>query len=360
MIESPVETASRGGKVGEAMLAARAEIATNLARHSRGVDRSDYALLTSAYHPDAEVAYGMFEGSARDFARYLTDAMTGAPVTLHRTSNMAIEVDGEAARSESYVIAYMRAPDGDTMVQRLIGGRYLDRHERREGAWRIEHRTYVLDWNANVPSREGAALGDAPVRGAQGDADPAHRLFSEFSAANAKGDEPMSNSPVEDAVAKQALHDLVVTYARGVDRGDEALLASVFHPNADVVTGVIDGKGPDYARDVVAMVRGNLRSCFHSVANEYYEVSGSKAVGECYVLAHMITAGEGAEETLTGGRYLDRYERRDGTWKIAHRTFVQDWSMTQPATMEETGMYEQLPTRGGWAPNDPSAGFLSR
>lgn len=339
-------------------LAARAAIATNLARHSRGVDRNDFALLASAYTPDATVAYGMFEGAARDFARYLTDSMAGAPVTLHRTSNMAIRVDGpDSARSESYVIAYMREPDGDTDTQRMVGGRYLDRHVNTADGWRIAHRTYVLDWNLNVPSREAAS---AMAPGAQGAADRAHALFADFGRTADtiadRGDEPMTDA-VEQAVAKQALHDLVVTYARGVDRADAALLASVFHPDAEVVTGVIDGRAPDYARDICAMVRENLKSTFHSMANEYFEVSGDRAVGETYVVAHMISTGDAPQETLTGGRYLDRFERRDGQWRIAHRTFVHDWNMTQPVTEETVGMYEQLPTRGGYAPNDPGWAF---
>lgn len=335
-------------------LAARAAIATNLARHSRGVDRNDPALLHSAYHPDATVAYGFFEGAAREFVKILTDAMAGAPVTLHRTSNMAVRVDADRARSESYVIAYTRAPDGNIWYQRLIGGRYLDRHERRQGEWRIAHRAYVMDWNANVPSREPAASAGS-LRGAQGGGDPAYALFAESRAAM-KRPQPMTNGSVEEAVAKQALHDLVVGYARGIDRADEALLASVFHADADVVTGVVDAKAPDYARDIVAFVRGELKSTFHSIANEYFEVSGDLAAGETYVLAHMI-GGDGAEETLTGGRYLDRFEKRDGSWKIAHRTFVLDWSMAQPVSMQEAGMYEQLTTRGGYAPNDPSTAF---
>ncbi len=341
---------------GEADLVARVAIATNLARHSRGVDRNDFDLLAGAYHPDATVAYGMFVGSAADFARFLTDAMAGAPVTLHRTASTLIRVDGDRARSESYVIAYTRSPEGEGWTQRLIGGRYLDRHERRDGEWRIAHRTYVLDWNANVASRELAALPGA-LLGRQRADDPAHALFDTHRQGVAKGGQGMTSGSVEEAIAKQTLHDLVMLYARGADRADAAMLASVFHSDADIVTGVIDGKAPDYARDVVAMVRGNLRSCFHSVANEYYEVAGDRAVGESYVIAHMISAGDDASETLTGGRYLDRFERRDGVWKIAHRTFVLDWSMTQPVTMEAEGMYESLTTRGGFAPDDPSIAF---
>lgn len=340
-----------------AELAARSAIATNLARHSRGVDRNDLALLASAYHPGATVAYGMFEGAADGFAAFLTGAMAGAPPTLHRSSNMMIRVDGALACSETYVIAYLRAPDeGGGQRQQLIGGRYLDRHACRAGEWRIEHRAYVMDWNLNVPSREPAAQ-PGMLRGAQGDDDRAAAMFADFRAQATTRERTMTTGSVDDAIARQALHDLVVTYARATDRADEALLASVFHADAEVVTGIVDGRAPDYAREVVALLRGNLRSTFHSVANEYFEIAGEAAAGESYVLAHMMTAGESPEETLIGGRYLDRFERREGRWKIAHRSFVQDWSMSQPATMEETGMYEQLPVRGGYAPDDPSIAF---
>lgn len=331
-------------------LAARWAIATNLALHSRGVDRNDLWLLLSAYHPDATVSYGMYDGAAADFAAYLTGTMAGAPVTLHRTSNIAIRVDGDCAHSESYVVAYTRTPGADGgWTQRLIGGRYLDRHERRDGAWRLSHRSYVLEWNMNAPAREAAAAmaGERP-RGAQGAGDPSAGYF------DGKHGRGSDMDGVADAIAKQALHDLVVTYARGADRADAALLASVFHPDAEVMTGMIDGRGPDYARDIAAMVRANLTSAFHSVANEYFEVDGDSARGEVYVLAHMVAGGE---ETLTGGRYLDRYEKREGDWKIAHRTFVYDWSFTQPATMETDGMYANLTLRGGYAPDDPATAF---
>lgn len=342
-----------GDRVAE--FVARSAIATNLARHSRGVDRNDLALLLSAYHPDAEVAYGMFEGRAVDFVQHLTDAMEGGPVTFHRTSVMAIRIDGRHALSESAVIAYARTPNGEGWVQRLIGGRYLDRHEQRGGEWRVIHRTYVLDWNANLPSRESRVPGRSP-QGAQRENDPAHRHFLDFRGRAAGEGGAMSTATVEEAIAKQALHDLVTTYARGVDRADATLLGSVFHAEAEVVTGILDGPAPDYVRGVTAMIRDGMRSCFHSVGNEYFEVEGDRAVGETYVLAHMLSR-DGKEETLTGGRYLDRFEKRDGVWKIAHRRFVQDWNRTQPATTETGGMYENLRTRGGYAPDDPATAF---
>lgn len=128
------------------------DIRHRIAQHSRGVDRADEALLADCYHADGTVDYRFFNGSARVFAGILTGAQRGQPVTHHRTCQMWIETQGDHARSESYVMAYAQSPDQDgTAYQRIICGRYLDRHERRSGEWRLIHRTYVLDTNVNWP-----------------------------------------------------------------------------------------------------------------------------------------------------------------------------------------------------------------
>ncbi len=39
-------------------------------------------------------------------------------------------------------------------------------------------------------------------------------------------------------------------------------------------------------------------------------------------------------DTLTGGRIVDRFEKRDGEWRIAHRKITLDWNRDMP--MAET------------------------
>ena len=58
-------------------------------------------------------------------------------------------------------------------------------------------------------------------------------------------------------------------------------------------------------------------------------------------------------EVLTGGRYIDRYVKRDGKWLILSRTFVADWSHSHPSTMERDGFYEALTNRGCFGTTDP-------
>jgi len=128
-------------------LAAKHAIENALCTHSRGVDRADYNLLASAYHDDATVDYGFFVGPARQLAEILAGAQKGQPVTMHRTSNMWIAVDGDEARSESYVVAAIEQPNPAGAIRCMVGGRYLDSHACRAGTWRLTHRKYVMDWN---------------------------------------------------------------------------------------------------------------------------------------------------------------------------------------------------------------------
>jgi ketosteroid isomerase-like protein len=161
-------------------------------------------------------------------------------------------------------------------------------------------------------------------------------------------------SQLDVALAKQALHELNMAYARAADRADAALMASIFHDDATVVTGLVNGTAADYAVKITSFVRENLERAFHSVANEWYEVRGDRAVGECYVIANATADGT---DTLSGGRYIDAYERRNGVWKIASRTFVLDWSQAQPTSYESGGMYASLTTRGCFGKDDPIYAF---
>jgi SnoaL-like domain len=336
-------------------LIARHGILNALANHSRGVDRADANLLGAAYHPDATVDYGFFAGPAAELVAMLAAAQKGSLTTLHRTCNTDIRIDGNRAISESYVIAYIEEAE----LQRLVLGRYLDRHECRAGEWRLSHRTYVLDGNVNrastIQRADPPAVHDNYVpEGAKGASDPGRALLARFEAANRslEGARPMSADAqaLDAALARDAIRQLLTGYCRGVDRGDKALLASVFWEDSAVISGVINASGPQFADSIIDYVTANLEYCFHSIANEWIEVKGDRAVGEHYIIAHLCAGGQ---DVMTGGRYIDGYQRRDGVWKISERTFVADWNTTHPKSLELDGMYEPLKNRGSFGKGDP-------
>ena len=84
-------------------MADRLAIQDVLFKHSRGVDRADATMLKSAYWPEAEVAYGSFNGNAHEFCDILPEGIKRYMATHHQVSNISIDVVGDEAVVESYV-----------------------------------------------------------------------------------------------------------------------------------------------------------------------------------------------------------------------------------------------------------------
>ena len=117
-----------------------------IARLARGEDRRDATLITASYWPDSVTDYGVFRG---DFAAYLAWVVPGAEAitnTQHVVGQSYIELDGDIAKVETQVISYHRVEMGSGEQDTVIGGRYLDVFERRDGDWRIAARTMLYDW----------------------------------------------------------------------------------------------------------------------------------------------------------------------------------------------------------------------
>jgi hypothetical protein len=67
----------------------------------------------------------------------------GVPRTKHVTTNVVVEVDGAAATARSY-FTVLQAADG-VPLQPIIAGRYHDRFELADGAWRFADRLILVD-----------------------------------------------------------------------------------------------------------------------------------------------------------------------------------------------------------------------
>lgn len=89
-------------------LLARQEIADVILRYARGVDRLDFDLVRSCYHPDAYDDHGSFAGGVEEFIAMCEQFLPKWTATQHFMGNMLIEVDGDVARAETYAVAYHR------------------------------------------------------------------------------------------------------------------------------------------------------------------------------------------------------------------------------------------------------------
>ncbi|WP_275559117.1 nuclear transport factor 2 family protein [Streptomyces sp. 5-6(2022)] len=115
-----------------------------LLRYCRGIDRLDLDLIRSAFWEDGIDAHGPVDGSVNDFLALWLPAQPNRDVCFHMVSNQSVEINGYGADAEAYFMAATKLKGQDELE--LIGGRYVDRYEKREGEWRIKTRVMVLDW----------------------------------------------------------------------------------------------------------------------------------------------------------------------------------------------------------------------
>lgn len=129
------------------LLIDEAEIRQVHIKYCRGIDRMDWELVRSCYHPDAIDRHGPFEGGVDDFIDWVADLLPNFETTTHFAGNQLVNVDGDVAHAEHYTRAYHRTkPVGSQpATDWILNLRYIDRMEKRQGEWRIAYRIIALD-----------------------------------------------------------------------------------------------------------------------------------------------------------------------------------------------------------------------
>jgi len=145
----------------------------------------------------------------------------------------------------------------------------------------------------------------------------------------------MDMGKLEVLLDRQDIHDCLLRFCRGMDRFDRELYLSAFHVDADVAAGPYVGDAAGCYDWAMPMHERGQRLTQHCLLNHSIEIDGDVAHSEATYLfvARNHPFETGGDETimLAGGRYLDRFERRAGAWKIALRTNLIEWSCLQPA-----------------------------
>jgi len=189
-------------------------------------------------------------------------------------------------------------------------------------------------------------LGSAAPRGAHYPEDAGNALMLAHASQKRETTEDTAMNEAEaidQVVSHQAIVELGCRYVRGVDRGDPETLLSAFHEDAAIVSGAFNGPVTAFSTEIGRILEQVSPRVAHTVTNHWIDIEGDAAVGESYVIAYQQIVGEEPQDVMTGGRYIDRYERREGQWKISHRTFVMDWTTSSPAKdLMGLGMFEDM------------------
>jgi hypothetical protein len=128
----------------------------------------------------------------------------------------------------------------------------------------------------------------------------------------------------EELWARKEIEECLLRYTRGIDRHDDELAMSAYHPDArdDHVTFV--GSGYGLVEWAGGLHSDQFRAHSHHITNTAIELEGDQAHVETYFIFAAVKL-DGFETVLGGGRYVDRFERREGVWGIADRACVCEW-----------------------------------
>lgn len=162
-------------------LNSRAEITEVVLRYVRAIDRCDEDQLRACFHPDSHHRHGSFDGLSADFCTLAMAVCRAVEATHHQLGPVSIELAGETAFVETYFTSHHRfgavpPPGGQPHEDRFMGGRYVDRFERREGVWKIADRQGINEWlRYEASSDRGFWSGQAGQRGRRDHGDPVYR-----------------------------------------------------------------------------------------------------------------------------------------------------------------------------------------
>ncbi len=131
---------------------------------------------------------------------------------------------------------------------------------------------------------------------------------------------------LQSLLDQDAIRDLTMRYALGVDRRDYALVASCFAPEATFAhEGVFEAVGVPQILDRIRRIE-RYRVTMHTMGTQRITVTGDRAETETYAVAYHRGEKEGRDHEIVGGiRYLDTLERRDGRWLIVRRSLSPFW-----------------------------------
>jgi hypothetical protein len=138
---------------------------------------------------------------------------------------------------------------------------------------------------------------------------------------------------------RSAIREVLVRYYHGADSGDEAVVRSCFTQD---VRAHYDGRTPVAGLDALMaqiplfrnLACGACTICTHFMGNlRFLQLGADAAETEAHVFAFLVVPeGGGNVVNMRSLRYLDRWRREAGDWKIAVRQHTLDWSCQVPAS----------------------------
>lgn len=140
---------------------------------------------------------------------------------------------------------------------------------------------------------------------------------------------------LREMIDRQDIHQVLLRYARGLDRLDNELARSCYWDDAIEDHGQFIGAPDDFiawAHQTTLMFKATQ----HAILNHFCDLQGDDAYCETYY--QFTSVGDKAPNLLSTGRYIDHFQRRQGEWRIANRVTIVEGRFDLPDSMAGAGM----------------------
>ena len=128
---------------------------------------------------------------------------------------------------------------------------------------------------------------------------------------------------VQTLLDRAAIRDVLLRYARGVDRRNLAMVRSCFAPDCAYEGTLARGTIADALASLAERL-GRYAGTMHLMGNQLITVDGDAATSETSCVAYHRLA-DGGTDFVTGVRYLDDLSRDGDDWRIRRRAVRLDW-----------------------------------
>jgi hypothetical protein len=167
----------------------------------------------------------------------------------------------------------------------------------------------------------------------------------------------MDDGRFQQVLDRIAIEDCLHRYCHAVDRCDADLLRTVYWLDATDDHVFWSGSAMDFVDFCIPVLRSREQT-LHAISNVLIRVTGEEARVQFYynAIARVVRKDGTRNDVTFLGRYLDRFERRGGEWRIAHRRVMMDsWRIHPDSCDWERGVFGTKPVPGKRGADDPSA-----
>ena len=304
--------------------------------------QADAGRLRDKILPDAAVDFDIFpQGMGRDeLLEKLSERPRKTGYVRFEPLNNIVVLGKEKARQSMAMIGIYADPNGGTWSKYTFEGTFALEYVRIEGEWKFSSLKFMLtDENVIVWPR---LLSDG-ISQSRGSGDPSfvsnwvrpnhEDRIGWFPDRRLPAINPVYDSPwygMEDRIApaqeEELIEEAFYRYAFGIDFNNFRLYEDVFTDDCRVIYGDTQ---PYTKRGVIEFLKAERQGsprCTHTGFFSDVRIDGDKAIGHLYLRAPAFhpedsIAPEGLDKRHSWARYVLRYRKENGIWKIHQLNF---------------------------------------